>query len=81
MLFEPEAAEKNSKQDITQAIQQALDADKFKLLFQPIISLRGSAEEYYEVYLRMITQEGSEVSPNQFLDIAEEIKANTKIDR
>ncbi len=81
MLFEPEATEKNSKQDISQAIQQALDADKFKLLFQPIISLRGSAEEYYEVYLRMINQEGSEVSPNQFLDIAEEIKANTKIDR
>lgn len=81
MLFEPEAAAKNSKQDITQAIQQALDEDKFKLLFQPIISLRGSDEEYYEVYLRMINQDGNEVSPDHFLDIAEEISANTKIDR
>jgi multidomain signaling protein FimX len=80
-LYEPEAAPKNSKQDITQAIQQALDADKFKLLFQPIISLRGSDEEYYEVYLRMINQDGKDVEPNQFLDIAEEISASTKIDR
>jgi len=80
-LFEPEAAPKNSKQDITQAIQQALDTDKFKLLFQPIISLRGSDEEYYEVYLRMIDQDGNVVQPNQFLDIAEEMSASTKIDR
>ena len=80
-LYEPEAAPKNSKQDITQAIQQALDTDKFKLLFQPIISLRGSDEEYYEVYLRMIDQDGNAVAPNQFLDIAEEISASTKIDR
>lgn len=80
-LYEPEAAPKNSKQDITQAIQQALDTDKFKLLFQPIISLRGSDEEYYEVYLRMIDQDGNAVAPNQFLDIAEEIRASTKIDR
>lgn len=80
-LFEPEAAPKNSKQDITQAIQQALDAEKFRLLFQPIISLRGSDEEYYEVYLRMIDQDGNAVAPNQFLDIAAEMSASTKIDR
>lgn len=80
-LYEPEVAPKNSKQDITQAIQQALDADKFKLLFQPIISLRGSDEEYYEVYLRMINQDGNAVAPSDFLDIAEEISASTKIDR
>jgi diguanylate cyclase (GGDEF)-like protein/PAS domain S-box-containing protein len=80
-LFEPEAAPKNSKQDITQAIQQALDSEKFRLLFQPIISLRGSDEEYYEVYLRMIDQDGNAVAPNQFLDIAAEMSASTKIDR
>lgn len=80
-LYEPEVSPKNTKQNITQAIQQALDTEKFKLLFQPIISLRGSDEEYYEVYLRMIDQDGNAVSPSQFLDIAEEISASTRIDR
>ena len=80
-LYEPEVSPKNTKQNITQAIQHALDTEKFKLLFQPIISLRGSDEEYYEVYLRMIDPDGNVVSPNQFLDIAEEISASTRIDR
>jgi len=81
MLFEPETPKHEIKIDITTAIQQALTNDRFRLLFQPIISLRGSDEEYYEVYLRMVDEHGNEISPSQFLETASTMSASTKIDR
>ena len=81
MLFEPEAPKIDLKIDVAAAIQQALDNDRFRLLFQPIISLRGSDEEYYEVYLRMMDEQGNEISRNHFLEAAANMSACTKIDR
>lgn len=81
LLFEPETPKTEVKIDIGAALQQALSNDRFRLLFQPIISLRGSDEEYYEVYLRMLDETGVEISPNAFLEAASNISASTKIDR
>lgn len=81
ILFEPETPKSEIKIDIATAIQQALANDRFRLLFQPIISLRGSDEEYYEVYLRMVDENGNEISPNHFLEAASTMSAATKIDR
>ena len=80
-LFEPDVPQQAKKLDAAAALQQALETERFRLLFQPIISLRGSDEEYYEVYLRMINDQGEEVSPKQFLDAAATIGASTKLDR
>jgi len=66
---------------IISSIQKALNEEQFRLLFQPIISLRGDDIEHYEVLLRMINDDGEEISPDHFLDTAEAIKACDKIDR
>lgn len=79
-LFEPKVS-KDSPENMASVVKAALEKDQFKLLFQPIISLRGSEEEHYEVLLRMVTDEGEEVSPYQFLEAASEINASAKIDR
>lgn len=82
LLFEPDiTAENSSEQEIMAAVQHALDNDRFRLLFQPIISLRGSGEEYYEVYLRMVNEKNEEIAPNRFLDSAAAMGASGKIDR
>lgn len=80
-LFEPEVVAVDTARNIAAELQHALDNDKFRLLFQPIISLRGSEEEYYEVYLRMINEAGNNVEPNEFLEAASKINLSTKIDR
>jgi multidomain signaling protein FimX len=80
-LFEPETPVASSLRDIAGEIQYALDNDRFRLLFQPIISLRGSEEEYYEVYLRMLNAQDEDISPDEFLEAAYKINASTKIDR
>jgi len=82
--FEEEApATKNgrSSKEIAKMVQNALNRGKFRLLFQPILSLRGSDKEHYEVLLRMVDEDNTGMSPTEFLDIAAEIGATTKIDR
>jgi len=63
------------------SLQKALDENRFKLLFQPVISLRGESEEHYEAFLRMMDNEGNEVSPYDFLPPAGPSEMASKIDR
>ena len=80
-IYEPEINKASSKKDIARLVQDALDDGKFRLLFQPILSLRGSDKEHYEVLLRMLDNNGEDISPNEFLATAAKIGATTKLDR
>ncbi len=62
-------------------ITEAIENQSFRLLYQPIISLRGDNDEHYEVFLRMIDSEGNEHVPDQFLRTAIEHGVAAKMDR
>ena len=62
-------------------VQQALDNNSFRLLFQPIISLRGDSDEHYEVLLRLLSPQGEEVPATDFLAAAKDAGLAEKIDR
>lgn len=79
-IYEPEIA-KDDNQDIVHQVTEALRDGNFKLLFQPILSLRGSDKEHYEVLLRLQDSNGEEISPITFLSAAEKIHLTTKVDR
>ncbi|MCP8899548.1 EAL domain-containing protein [Gilvimarinus xylanilyticus] len=82
LLYEPPMSdEEKEEKDILSEVQNALDNDLFRLMFQPIISLRGSDDEYYEVLLRLANEKGEEVSPTRFLESAAEAGLGTKVDR
>ena len=65
----------------TEAILKALDDNRFRLLFQPIINLRGEGEEHYEAFVRMLDQDDKEVSPYDFLPPMGPSDTAIKIDR
>jgi len=62
-------------------IHRALDNDQFRLLFQPVINLRGENEEHYEVYVRMLDDKGEDVSPYDFLPPLGPTDTAMKVDR
>ncbi len=81
-LYEPKLSdEEQQSASARTAIKSALELNSFRLLFQPIISLRGSEQEHYEVMLRMIDAEGQEIAPSDFMAIAEELNGIVKMDR
>ena len=82
-LFDPadELAAAANRGNIVAMLQQALEHNSFRLLFQPIISLRGDSFEHYEVLLRLLNPQGEEVPPSEFLNAATAAGLGEKIDR
>ena len=67
--------------EIVKQIDEALANDRFRLKYQPIVSLQGDSRENYSVYLRMIGEDGIEVVPEVFLSPAGDAKRMAEIDR
>lgn len=70
-----------SRGDLTALIQHALETNNFKLLFQPVISLRGDKDELYEVLLRLVNPQGEELAPGDFMQAAVSAGQAERIDR
>lgn len=82
-LYDPteELAAEASRGNQVAMVRQALDTNGFRLLFQPIISLRGDQSEHYEVLLRLVTPQGEELPPADFLDAARQAGLAAQVDR
>lgn len=59
-------------------IQQALEHNHFCLMVQPIMGIRG--DDYHEVLLRMVADNGKLISPADFLPVAHEFGLASRID-
>ncbi|MDO6748181.1 EAL domain-containing response regulator [Gilvimarinus sp. 1_MG-2023] len=82
MLYEPPMSdEERQEKNMIADVRHALDNDMFHLMFQPIISLRGSDEEHYEVLVRLKSGSGEQLPPEQFIDAAIDAGIGGKMDR
>ncbi|MEH6473273.1 MAG: EAL domain-containing protein [Halopseudomonas sp.] len=79
-LYIPEEKEEEEGLSIKKLRQAIRDGD-FKLLFQPVVSLRGGHDSIYEVLLRLIDKDNQEVSPNMFLTMLDHAEVSTELDR
>jgi diguanylate cyclase (GGDEF)-like protein/PAS domain S-box-containing protein len=62
-------------------IKQALKDNRFKMMFQPIVSLHGEPGAHYEVLLRMLDENGGEILPSEFIPAAEQAGLMHFVDR
>ena len=64
-----------------QRIKTALEKDRFRLVYQPIVSLHAEPGERYEVLLRMLDEQNKDIPPGDFLVLAERAGLMPEIDR
>ncbi|WP_138437170.1 EAL domain-containing response regulator [Marinobacter shengliensis] len=81
VVYNPAQYESLDESNSVEAILKALDDNRFRLLFQPIINLRGEGEEHYEAFVRMLDKDDEEVSPYDFLPPMGPSDTAIKIDR
>ncbi len=62
-------------------VKQALEKNRFKLLYQPIVSLQGDTRENYAVLLRLLNDDDEEILPEDFLSHAEQASLMSQVDR
>ncbi|CAK0782183.1 multidomain signaling protein FimX [Gammaproteobacteria bacterium] len=59
-----------SDRHLRHIIQKALSEDRFRLVYQPIVSLQGDSRENYAVMMRMLNERDEELTPEVFLEQA-----------
>lgn len=62
-------------------IQDALRDSRFRLVYQPIASLSGQPSSYYEVFIRMLAEDGRDILPQEFLPTVEKAGLAEALDR
>jgi len=67
--------------EVLELIDHALEFDRFRLVYQPIVSLQGDARENYAVLVRLLDSNNAEHLPASFLQTAETCGRITEIDR
>lgn len=82
-LYVPkDAEEQQAAISLEKSLLEAIRNNGFRLLFQPLISLRGDESEHYETLLRLKMPSGEELSAGDFLnspEVSDDLKR--KIDR
>ncbi len=76
-----EMAEQEQASAWSAKIKTALKENKFRLMFQPIVSLHGEPGAHYEVLLRMIDDNGDDIPPAEFIPAAEQAGLMNFVDR
>ena len=66
---------------ILRYLQMALQQKKFRLVYQPVIDLRGQNHPGYEVLSRMLDSDGKETSPDTYLWLANLNGLGEQLDR
>ncbi|OGI37833.1 MAG: hypothetical protein A2140_09855 [Candidatus Muproteobacteria bacterium RBG_16_62_13] len=62
-------------------LQQAVERESFTLIYQPMISMSGEGDEYYEVLVRLVDENGELVPAGKFMPAAEKTGLCAVIDR
>ena len=77
-----ELNEDSDSNNIEDQLKDALKSNSLRLLFQPLINLRGDETEHYETLLRLPQADGDDISAGEFLNKPEiDDQLKRKIDR
>ena len=77
----PAEEEAGSETQLNRLIQHALKNDRFRLVYQPIVSLEGESRETYAVMTRLLDNNDEEILPEYFMNTAEQQGLMRDIDR
>jgi diguanylate cyclase (GGDEF)-like protein len=80
---DPEPARRQNDRQWLAKIRQAIDGDRFKLMFQRIVPLQPNADAgvHFELLIRMLDELGALVAPSVFMPIAERYHLAPAVDR
>ena len=81
--MQPSFGENNTGDEarINELIDHALENDRFRLVYQPIVSLQGDSREHYAVLTRLLDKNNEEILPDFFIKPAIDGEQMARVDR
>lgn len=61
--------------------QAVLENNRFRLVYQPIVSMHGLSTEIYQIFLRMLDEQGAEIEAQHFIPTIEKTGLAVTTDR
>jgi PAS domain S-box-containing protein/diguanylate cyclase (GGDEF)-like protein len=77
----PTISTSGAREDLREAMQQALTHNRMELLFQPIVNLHGEPHCFYEAQLMLVGADGAAIPPSRYLPSADVAGLAGKLDR
>lgn len=68
-------------EELDHTLEEALEDGQFVLTYQPVVSLRGTSGDHYEVQAAQVNEQGELIPPSQFLKNLAFSQPNTRLDR
>lgn len=70
-----------SDDDLDTFLEEAIEDERFKLMFNPVVSLKGTSGDYYEVETVMVDEDDAIKPAAEFLGTLQFNAVNTRLDR
>ncbi len=80
-LYDPSAFASEDDSVLLETLRGAIEHNKFKLMYQPIYDVEKDTSNMFEVFLRLPLADGTVMTPDKFLNVANEHGLMDKIDR
>ena len=80
LVLQPQTAVGLDDQSVLDEVRKSLRKDSLDLMLQPIVSLPQRKRRYYECFTRIRTDDDTVVSPERYIELAEESGLITAID-
>lgn len=80
-LYDPSNFANSDDSALLEALRTAIEQNKFQLMYQPIYDIEKDTSNLFEVFLRLPLADGTVMTPDQFLDVAQRHNLMEKIDR
>ncbi|MEW6728024.1 MAG: EAL domain-containing protein [Pseudomonadota bacterium] len=79
---EGEVSQSEQDEQWSRMLRNALRSNRFRLLYQPMLSLGGdTSRQRYEAFLRLLDEENRPISPSEFMAAAERTQISHALDR
>lgn len=66
---------------LRELLAEALEQNRFKLLFQPLFDTEDETAQFFEVFVRLPLADGKLMTPDEFMPVAQRYQLGSKIDR
>lgn len=80
-LYDPSAFASEDDSVLLETLRNAIEHGKFKLMYQPIYDVERDVSNMFEVFLRLPLADGTLMTPDKFLNVANDHGLMDKIDR
>lgn len=80
-LWRPDSGLNSAAERLATRVSQAFAHDGFRLVYQPIVRLSDGRVSYFESLVRMVEEDGSFLTPDEFLPVVDRLGLMSKLTR